>query len=133
MAGGIQVSIKNDSDIVAARTAGRRLASDAGFAGSELTVIVTAVSELARNIVRYAKEGEISFQILDNPDHKGIEITASDQGPGIPNTALTLEDGYSTSNGLGLGLPGVRRLMDEFAIESRIGKGTKIITKKWMT
>jgi serine/threonine-protein kinase RsbT len=107
------------------------MAAEAGFSGSELTVIATAISEVARNIVNYAQSGEILLQRLQRGMQTGLLIVASDHGPGIPNLALALQDGYSTSNGLGLGLPGAKRLMDEFEIVSEVGKGTTVTMRKW--
>jgi serine/threonine-protein kinase RsbT len=126
-----RVPINSDLDIIKARQEGRRLAGQVGFTLTDLALIATAISELARNIVRYAKRGEIAMRPLTNSSHRGIEIVARDQGPGIKDVEQVLQVGFSTSGGLGLGLPGVRRLMDEFEIQSRLGYGTTIITKKW--
>src|SRR6266581_8342292 len=128
----LRVPIDSDSDIVAARQKGRELAGRCGFPATELAVVATAISELARNIVRYATRGEIVVRLIDNKDGKqGIEVVADDDGPGIPDITLAMQDGYSTSGSLGLGLPGVRRLMDEFDIMSQFGKGTTVTTRKW--
>jgi serine/threonine-protein kinase RsbT len=127
----IRVPIDSDRDIITARQEGRRLAGQVGFTLTDLALVATAISELARNIVRYAKRGEIAMRPLTNSSHRGIEIVARDQGPGIKDIEQVLQVGFSTSGGLGLGLPGVRRLMDEFEIQSRLGYGTTIITKKW--
>lgn len=127
----IRVRIRSDADIIAARSQGRGLAEQAGFTGSDLTVIATAISEIARNIVEYAKTGEVSFRQIHNGTRRGIVVTARDRGPGISDVELAMQDGYSTSKGIGLGLPGARRLMDEFEIESTVGKGTTIVMKKW--
>src|SRR6185312_6256184 len=107
----------------AARLAGRELATEAGFKGSDLTLIATAISEVARNIVVYAGDGEISLAVLQNEHRKGLSVVARDQGPGIPDIERAMQDGFSTGNSLGLGLPGARRLMDEFEIESHVGQG----------
>jgi len=125
------VPIKSDVDIVAARQHGRALAAQIGFAGSDLTVIATAISELARNIVSYAGAGEILLSAARHGGKTGIVIIARDQGPGIPDISLAMQDGYSTGKSLGLGLPGARRLMDEFDIVSEVGSGTTITMKKW--
>ncbi len=127
----IRVPIQSAADIVAARQEGRALAARIGFAGSDLTVIATAISELARNILEYAKAGEIRLGPAQRGGRAGITIEAWDEGPGIPDVARAMQDGYSTGKGLGLGLPGVRRLMDEFDITSEVGKGTTVVVKKW--
>ncbi len=124
----IAVHINGDTDIVAARQKGRVLAGTLGFSSSELTLIATAISELARNIVLYAKQGEIVLRVLERGEQRGIMVRAGDQGPGIPDVRRALQGGFST---LGLGLPGVRRLMDEFEIESRVGYGTTVTARKW--
>ena len=118
-------------DIVAARQKGRTLAAQCGLSSTDLAVVATAISELARNIVRYAVRGEIVLRRVENGTKRGIEVVATDDGPGISDVPLAMQDGYSTSGGLGLGLPGVRRLMDEFDIVSRFGKGTTVTVKKW--
>lgn len=125
------VPILSEADIVVARQSGRTLAAEAGFAGSELTVIATAISEVARNILAYASTGEILLQQIQRDKQIGLLIVARDKGPGIPDVALALQDGYSTGNGLGLGLPGARRLMDEFEIVSEVGRGTTVTMRKW--
>src|SRR5580704_14552407 len=127
----IRIRIHADADIVKARSQGRVLAEQAGFTGSDLTVIATAISEIARNIVEYAKTGEVTLRQIYNGSRRGIVVTARDRGPGISDVELAMQDGYSTSKGIGLGLPGARRLMDEFEIESEVGKGTTIVMKKW--
>ncbi len=131
MSGEFRVRIGSEHDILAARQRGRELAADGGFTGSDLTLIATAISELARNIVEYAGEGEIVLTLLTNGSRRGIAVVASDRGPGIPDVAQAMQDGYSTSKSLGLGLPGARRLMDEFEIESEIGTGTTVTMRKW--
>jgi serine/threonine-protein kinase RsbT len=128
----IRVAITHEADIVAARLKGRELAVQAGFASSELTLIATAISELARNIVVYAREGEIQLELHEQNGRRGLEVVARDRGPGIPDVPLAMRDGYSTSKSLGLGLPGARRLMDEFEIESIVGEGTTITMRKWV-
>ncbi len=129
----LRVSIDSDADIVSARQKGRELAGQCGFPSTELAVVATAISELARNIVRYAVRGEIVLRLIDNGSggKKGIEVVAADDGPGIPDLTLAMQDGYSTSGSLGLGLPGVRRLMDDFEITSEFGKGTMVTVRKW--
>lgn len=128
----VRVPIDRDIDIVAARQQGRHLASQIGFAGSDLTVIATAISEVSRNIVTYAKHGEIILQAADDMNRRGIIVIARDDGPGMADVDNAMRDGYSTGNSLGLGLPGARRLMDDFEIESELGKGTVVTMKKWV-
>jgi serine/threonine-protein kinase RsbT len=128
----IVVAIRSDGDIVAARQQGRSLAAAIGFTATDATLIATAISELARNIVMYAGQGEVVMHCVEISNRKGIVIGARDSGPGIRSIDNVLRDGYSTSGGLGLGLPGVRRLMDEFAIESELGQGTMVTIKKWL-
>jgi len=125
------VRIQSSADIVAARQEGRALASRAGFSSSNLTVIATAISEIARNIVEYAKEGEVTIMLINDGPRKGVEVIATDRGPGIPDIATVMRDGYSTGRGMGIGLPGARRLMDEFEISSEVGKGTTVRMRKW--
>ncbi len=126
------VAISSAADIVTARQQGRALASRLGFSASELTIIATAISEVARNIVEYAGGGEILLSVLRNAQRRGICVVARDSGPGIPDVEKALSDGYSTSKGLGLGLPGARRLMDEFELVSEIGRGTTVRMTKWV-
>lgn len=125
------MAINSDQDIVAARQRGRALAAGLGFSVVDCTLISTAISELARNIVSYARKGEISLKVIQNSTVQGILIVASDDGPGIQDIRQALRDGFSTSGSLGLGLPGVRRLMDEFSIASQPGRGTRVEVKKW--
>jgi serine/threonine-protein kinase RsbT len=125
------VEIRSDRDIVTARQRGRLLAREAGLAPTEATLVATAISELARNIVLYAQHGQIVLRQIDNGGHQGIVIIASDEGPGIADLEQAMQLGYSTSGNLGLGLPGVKRLMDEFEIVSEVGKGTRVTVTKW--
>ena len=127
----VRVAVGSDVDIVTARQKGRELAAQCGLSSTDLAVVATAISELARNIVRYAVRGEIILRRVDNGSKRGVEVVATDDGPGISDVPLALQDGYSTSGGLGLGLPGVRRLMDEFDIVSKFGKGTTVTVRKW--
>jgi len=128
----ILVRIGADIDIVLARQQGRAMAGTIGFGATDATLIATAISELARNIVLYAQKGEVMMRSVETAHSKGILIVARDSGPGIRSIQDVLRDGYSTSGGLGLGLPGVRRLMDEFAIESELKRGTTVTVKKWL-
>ncbi|WP_027964889.1 anti-sigma regulatory factor [Halalkalibacillus halophilus] len=124
------VPIRKEWDIVGARQTGRNWAKDLGFGSVDQARIATAISELARNIYLYAKVGEINFERLDSVPSIGLKITARDQGPGIKEVSKVMKDGYSTSGGLGAGLPGVKRLMDEFDIEST-DAGTVVTVIKW--
>lgn len=127
----IQVPINSDQDIVTARQRGRLLAAALGFSSGDATLIATAISELARNIVTYAKSGEIRLTVINGSARQGIQLVAQDRGPGIPDIPQALRDGFSTSGSLGLGLPGVMRLMDEFEIVSEKNCGTTVTTQKW--
>ena len=131
MADELLIPIAADTDVVTARQRGRDLAAQAGFSSGDQTVIAAAISEIARNILNYAKRGEISLSVVTNGDRRGVVVVARDQGPGIRDVARALEDGYSTSGGLGLGLPGARRLMDDFDVTSTTGQGTTVTMKKW--
>lgn len=128
----IQVSIASVADIVVAREQGRILGKAVGFSIIDLTIIATAISEVARNILIYAKHGEIILRQIKEGQRNGILIIAQDNGPGISDLALAMQDGYSTRKGLGLGLPGTKRLMDEFEIFSEIEVGTTVKLKKWV-
>jgi serine/threonine-protein kinase RsbT len=132
LAADTQIHITSDKDVVTARQHGRAVALQAGFSLSEATLIATAISELARNIVSYAQRGSITLRPVNGSSGiRGLTIVASDSGPGIIDIAQALRDGYSSSGGLGLGLPGVRRLMDEFDIASHAGSGTTVTVTKW--
>lgn len=126
------VKIINEWDIVAARQLGRGLAKKMGFGAVDQARITTAISELARNIYLYCEKGVIKVETVSSEDQIGILIIAEDKGPGIADIQKVLEDGYSTSGGLGAGLPGVKRLMDQFTIESEIGVGTVVKAIKWL-
>jgi len=125
-----RVVIESESDIVAARQKGRELAASCGFSSTDQTLIALAISELARNIVSYATRGEVLLSIVDDAV-TGIQVVAHDEGPGIADVELALQDGYSTVKSLGLGLPGARRVMDDFQIDSAPGKGTTVTVRKW--
>ncbi len=129
----VTVPINSDRDIILARQRGKELAASIGFSGTDLTLIATAISELSRNIVIYAKAGEISLKPIRRENGIGICVVAKDNGPGIPNVSRALQDGYSTSQSLGLGLPGVRRLMDAFELVSAVNRGTTVTVTKWTT
>jgi serine/threonine-protein kinase RsbT len=125
------VAINRDSDIVDARQKGRELAAQVGFSGTDLTLIATAISEIARNIIVYAQKGEITLGIIERAGKRGVIVVARDEGPGIPDVDQAMRDGYSTGKSLGLGLPGARRLVDEFEIVSNVGEGTTVTMRKW--
>lgn len=125
------VTVASDADVLIARQTGRRVAEGVGFTGSDLTMISTAISELARNIIRYAVKGEVVVAPLMEGSRVGVLVIARDNGPGIPDLDLAMRDGYTTGSGMGLGLPGARRLMDEFAISSQVAEGTTVVMKKW--
>lgn len=128
-----RVRVSRDADVVAARQKGREVAADVGFSRTDATLIATVISELSRNIVQYAERGEILVCPVEEPGRRGVMIVARDVGPGIRDLAAALKDGYSTyRGGLGLGLPGTRRLMDEFDIVSEAGRGTTVTTTKWL-
>ena len=126
------VPIKSAADIVIARQKGRALAIQLGFAGSDPTVIAAAISEVARNIVNHAKQGEIVLSGIHEGGLHGIQVIAADQGPGISDIERAMQYGYSSSKGMGVGLPGAKWLMDEFDIQSQIGKGTRVTMRKWV-
>ncbi len=126
------VPIRSDGDIVGARLAARSLAEDLGFTGSDLVLIATAVSEVARNIVEYAGNGEVELGTHKDGGKKGLVIIARDKGPGIEDVSRAMQVGFTTSRGLGLGLPGAKRLMDDFGIVSRMGSGTTVTMRKWL-
>jgi len=129
----VHVAIASDSDVVTARQIAREMGGDLGFSSTDLTLLATAISEVARNITTYAGTGEVALRVLRDRDRgrEGIEVLASDDGPGIEDVELALQDGYTTGNGLGLGLPGARRLVDEFDLETRPGEGTRVRLVKW--
>ena len=126
----VRVPISGDPDIVAARSAARELAQRLGLSGADLTVLATAVSEIARNIVRFTSGGEVVVELLRRP-RPGVRVVARDTGPGIPDLDQALTDGFTTCGGLGLGLPGARRLVDEFEVVSEVGRGTTVTMTKW--
>ncbi|HEX7091689.1 MAG TPA: anti-sigma regulatory factor [Longimicrobiales bacterium] len=128
----IRVTISSDADIVTARAQGRSAARAMGFSTTDVTIIATAISEVARNIVQYAGRGEILLRERREDGRSGLLIVARDEGPGIPDVEEAMRPGYSTSNSLGFGLPGAKRLVDEFEIESSRGQGTTITMTKWL-
>jgi serine/threonine-protein kinase RsbT len=132
VAGEVVVDIDNPDDIVAARKAGHQLALDLGFSLTDVTMIATAISEIARNITSDAGRGAVRVAVQDREGRKALVVRAEDQGPGIADIERAMEDGYSTGRGLGLGLPGARRLMDRLVVESALGRGTVIEMWKWV-
>jgi serine/threonine-protein kinase RsbT len=126
------VPIEGDADIVAARLKGRELAARVGFTGRDLVLIATAISEITRNIISYARCGEITLTAVTDGRRRGITVVVRDQGPGIDNVERAMRDGFSTGKSLGLGLPGARRLMDDFEIVSMVGQGTTVTMSKWL-
>jgi serine/threonine-protein kinase RsbT len=132
VSGDVVVDVSNPDDIVTARQAGRRLARELGFSLTDVTMIATAISEVARNITSYAGYGAIRVAVQDREGRRALVVRAEDAGPGIANIERAFEDGFSTGRGLGLGLPGARRLMDRVIVESAPGKGTIVEMWKWI-
>lgn len=128
----IVVDINNPDDIVDARKAGHQLALDLGFSLTDVTMIATAISEIARNITSYAGRGAVRVAVEDREGRKALVVRAEDQGPGIADIERAMEDGYSTGRGLGMGLPGARRLMDRLVVDSALGRGTVVEMWKWV-
>ena len=127
-----KVHINTELDIVQVRTTVREKAVEIGFSVTDVTRIVTAASELARNVYRFAGTGVMYYETRDEDGRRGIVLTFEDSGPGIENIGVAMEEGYTTGNGLGLGLPGTRRLMDEMEINSKVGTGTTVRVVKWL-
>lgn len=127
----VEVTIRTDRDVVEARRRGRSVAEGQGFSPVDVTLITTAISEVARNIVVHAGVGRVVVGVIEVRGRRAVEVTARDDGPGIPDVELAMTDGYSTQRGLGLGLPGVRRLMDEIELHSAAGAGTTVVLRKW--
>jgi serine/threonine-protein kinase RsbT len=124
--------ITRDPDIVVTRQSGRQLAQELGFSPVEATMIATAISEVARNILLYAGTGEVLIESAEEDGRRGLRIVARDEGPGISDVSKALQDGYTTGDGLGLGLPGARRLMDELDLSSAPGQGTTVTMTRWI-
>lgn len=125
------VEVNDSDDIVTARQAGNQLARDLGFSQTDVTMIATAISEIARNITSYASRGAIRIDVQDRDGRRALVVHAEDAGPGIRDIDRAMEEGYSTGRGLGLGLPGARRLMDRLTVDSVPGRGTVIEMWKW--
>jgi serine/threonine-protein kinase RsbT len=126
-----RIAIESDADVVTARQRARQLAADLELSSTDQTLLATAISEVARNITTYAKRGEVLVSIVHEDNRRGIRVVARDQGPGIEDIDRALQDGYTTGGGLGLGLPGARRLVDDFSIDSAPGRGTTVTLVKW--
>lgn len=128
----VTIAIHDEEDLMDARRLARDFARRLNFSITDVTLIATAISEIARNIVTYADEGEVRFETIQQYGKRGILVTASDKGPGIADIERAMQDGYSSGDGLGLGLPGARRLMDRFEISSTVGVGTTVVMTKWV-
>lgn len=129
----VRIRVDSEAGVVAARQAGRKMAEELGFSTTDQTLIATAISEVARNIIQYARTGDIAVTAVDRDLQLGIQVVAEDEGPGIPDLELALRDGYTTGRGMGMGIPGCRRLMDEFRITSELDLGTKVVMTKWLS
>ena len=126
------IPIESDADVVAARQRAREMATELELTSTDQTLLATAISEVARNITTYATRGEVVLSTIRNDNgRRGIRVVARDDGPGIENLELALQDGYSSGDGLGLGLPGARRLVHDFQIETAPGQGTKVTLVMW--
>lgn len=130
-ASGLRVQIRDESDLTVVRRHVRESASREGLSGTAIEALATAVTELARNVLDHAAGGSLQIGPARQDGRRGVVVTVSDLGPGIPDIAKAMQDGYSTRHGLGLGLPGARSLVDEFRIESEVGRGTTITLWKW--
>jgi serine/threonine-protein kinase RsbT len=130
--GEIVVDVGHPDDIITARQAGHHLARELGFSLTDVTMIATAISEIARNITSYAGSGAVRVTVADREGRKALVVRAEDEGPGIANVERALEDGFSTGRGLGMGLPGARRLMDRLIVNSAPGQGTVVEMWKWI-
>jgi serine/threonine-protein kinase RsbT len=126
------IPIESDADVVTARQRARQMAGELDLTTTDQTLLATAISEVARNITTYATRGEVVLSVVrDDNGRRGIQVIARDQGPGIEDLELALQDGYTSGGGLGLGLPGARRLVDDFSIETAPGQGTKVTLVMW--
>jgi serine/threonine-protein kinase RsbT len=126
-----RIPIESDADVVTARQRARELAASLQLSSTDQTLLATAISEVARNITTYAGQGEVTVAMVDDGARRGIRVVARDDGPGIEDLERALQDGYTTGGGLGIGLPGARRLVDEFDIDSAPGRGTTVTLVKW--
>jgi serine/threonine-protein kinase RsbT len=130
--GVVSVPVCRDADVVVARQKGREIAALVGFSATDQTIIATAISEVTRNIVKFADRGEVVIRVISESARRGVGVVARDVGPGIENPGRAMQDGFSTYGGLGLGLPGARRLMDRLDLESAPGEGTTVSMEKWL-
>ena len=128
----VHVPIEHEMDVVTARQKGRELAAANGFTGTDQTLLALAISEIARNIVSYAERGEVVLSVVRDGVRRGIMVVARDEGPGIADIELAMRDGYSTARSLGVGLPGAKRVMDDFQVDTSPGKGTTVTMRKWL-
>ena len=130
----VDLEIASEPDIVLARQSARQAAVELGFGVIDQSRIATAVSELARNVLRYANDsrGKVSIRPASVEDRRGLEVVVSDDGPGIQDIDKVMQDGYTSGRGMGLGLPGTKRLMDEMVLESALGSGTTVTIRKWL-
>ena len=127
-----RIAIESDNDVVTARQRARELAAGLDLTSTDQTLLATAISEIARNITTYAKRGEVFLELVrDANGRRGVKVVARDEGPGIADLERALTDGYTTGGGLGLGLPGARRLVDDFEIQTGPGEGTVVTLIKW--
>jgi len=126
-----RLAIRSSEDVVKVRQQTRAFAVAAGLSLVDQTKIITAASELARNVVDYAGEGEVCMEVIEDAGRRAVRLTFEDRGPGIPDIEAALKDGFTTGSGLGLGLGGARRLANEFSIESKGGIGTKVTLVRW--
>ena len=131
MAVDVRVAIRTDADVVTARQEARAMGASLGFSSTDLTLLATAISEVARNVTTYAGEGEVALRVIHERGRDGIEVVCSDEGPGIANVELAMQDGYTTGNGLGMRLSGPKRLVNDFWIESTPGRGTRVTITRW--
>ncbi len=126
------IALENEQDVAVARGEARRIAADLGFRLIDQTRIATVASELARNVIKYARRGRMIAQPFGATGRQGLRLIFEDEGPGIPDLEAAMRDGFSTGRGLGKGLPGSRRLVDDFRIESEVGRGTRVTVVRWL-
>jgi serine/threonine-protein kinase RsbT len=128
----MRLEIRTEEDIIVSRAAAKELAREVGFGIVDQTKIATAISELTRNIVKYAGDGLLYLEVVSRNQQPGLEITCEDRGPGIVDIEAALREGYTTGKGLGMGLPGARKLMDDFELTSTVNQGTRVVVRKWL-
>ncbi len=127
-----RILVEKELDVALARQEGKRLAQALGFGPTAQARIATSISELATNLVFHAGGGTITLSPVEQEDSQGLKVLCEDSGPGIEDIELAMQDGYSTAGGLGGGLPGTKRLMDEFEIQSQVGVGTRVVARMWL-